>query len=112
MPRKKYSKEFKIQVVKQVIEEGKKISHIAKELELSRDMVYRWIKEYETHRSEAFSGHGNPRNDNDFEVKKLKKQIESVQKECEILKKYSTFLKKQNNKNLNSYKKILQNMIF
>jgi len=38
MTRKKYSNEFKIQVVKQVIEEGKKISHIAKELELYRDM--------------------------------------------------------------------------
>lgn len=70
MPRKKYNKEFKIQVVTQIIEEGKKISHIAKELELSRDMVYRWIKEYETHGSEAFRGHGKPRNDNDFEVKK------------------------------------------
>ncbi|CAH2213823.1 transposase [Tepidibacter aestuarii] len=49
--RKKYSKEFKIQVVKQVIEEDKKISHIAKELELSRDMVYRWIKEFEIKKS-------------------------------------------------------------
>lgn len=28
MSRKKYSKEFKIQVVKQVVEEGKKVSHI------------------------------------------------------------------------------------
>lgn len=45
MSRKKYSKEFKVQVVKQVIEEGKKTSHIAKELDLSRDMVYRWINE-------------------------------------------------------------------
>ncbi|CAK7050427.1 hypothetical protein CIW83_05625 [Tissierella sp. P1] len=45
MSRKKYSKEFKVQVVKQVIEEGKKTSRIAKELDLSRDMMYRWINE-------------------------------------------------------------------
>ncbi|MEN2256559.1 transposase [Paraclostridium benzoelyticum] len=102
MQRKKYNKEFKIQVVKQVIEEGKKITQIAKELELSRDLVYRWINEYETHGDEAFSGHGNARINSEFEIKKLKSQIESLQQECEILKKYSTFLKEQNNKNFNS----------
>jgi transposase len=100
MSRKKYSKEFKVQVVKQVIEEGKKISHIAKELDLSRDMVYRWINEYETYGSEAFCGHGNARKDHEFEITKLNKQVESLQKECEILKKYSTFLKEQNKKSL------------
>lgn len=100
MSRKKYSKEFKVQVVKQVIEEGKKISHIANELDLSRDMVYRWVNEYETHGSEAFCGQGNARNDNEFELTKLKKQVESLQKECEILKKYSTFLKEQRKKSL------------
>ncbi|MCR8746025.1 transposase [Romboutsia lituseburensis] len=101
MPRKKYTKEFKIQVVKQVIEEGKKITEIAKELELPRDMVYRWITEYEANGDEAFSGHGNARINSEFEIKKLKNQIESIQKECEILKKYSTFLKEQNSKSFN-----------
>lgn len=48
MTRKKYNKEFKTQVVKQVIEEGKKTTQIAKELDLSKDLVYRWINEYET----------------------------------------------------------------
>lgn len=101
MPRKKYSKEFKIQVVKQVIEEGKKTTQIAKELELSRDLVYRWINEYEIHGDEAFTGHGNARVNSEFEIKKLKNQILSLQKECEILKKYLAFLKVQNNNSLN-----------
>lgn len=100
MSRKKYSKEFKVQVVKQVIEEGNKTSHIANELDLSRDMVYRWIKEYEIHGSEAFCGHGNARNDHEFEITKLNKKVETLQKECEILKKYSTFLKERNKKSL------------
>ena len=72
MPRKKYIKEFKIQVVKQVIEEGKKVTEIAKELELSRDMVYRWITEYEVNGNEAFTGHGNARINSEFEIKKFK----------------------------------------
>jgi transposase len=101
MPRKKYNKEFKIQVVKQVIEEGKKTTKIAKELDLSIDLVYRWINDYGTHGDETFGGHGNTRINSEFEIKKLKSQIECLKKECEILKKYSTFLKEQNNKNFN-----------
>lgn len=96
MSRKKYSKEFRVQVVKQVIEEGKKILHIANELGLSRDIVYRWVNEYEAHGKEAFYGEGNTRRDHDFEITKLNKQVDSLQKECEILKKYSAFLKVPN----------------
>ena len=101
MSRKKYNKEFKIQVVKQVIEEGKKTTQISKELERSRDLVYRWMNEYETHSDEAFTGHVNARVNNEFEIKRLKNEILSLQKEYEILKKYSTFLKGQNNKSFN-----------
>ncbi|MGL5652471.1 MAG: hypothetical protein ACRDDE_12020 [Paraclostridium sp.] len=36
---KKYNKKFKIQVVKQVIEEDKKITQIDKEVEPSRDFL-------------------------------------------------------------------------
>ena len=39
MSRKKFNREFKIQVVKQVLEEGKSATSVAKSLELSRNMV-------------------------------------------------------------------------
>lgn len=102
MSRKKYSEQFKIQVVKQVLEEGKTISNISMDLEISRNMIYRWIKEYELHGEEAFVGHGNNRKNIDFEIKKLKDKVKELEIECEILKKYSAFLSEQNKKNLNS----------
>lgn len=49
-------------------------------------MVYRWITEYEASDEEAFTGHGNASIN-------FKNQIKAIQKEWEILKKYSTFLK-------------------
>ena len=61
-------------------------------------MVCRWINEYETHGDQAFIGHGNARINSEFEIKKLKNQLEVLQKECEVLKKYLTFLKEQNSK--------------
>ncbi|WP_432404145.1 transposase [Wukongibacter sp. M2B1] len=84
MSRKKYNKEFKIQVVKQVVEEGKKISHIASELELSRNMVSRWINEYENHGEQAFIVSGNLRHDHEFKIKTLKKQVETLMQERNI----------------------------
>lgn len=102
MSNRKYSKQFKIQVVKQILGEGKTITDISKELDISRNMIYRWIKEYKTHGEEAFVGQGNNRNDIDFEVKKLKDQIQLLEIECEILKKYSAFLSEQHKKSSNS----------
>lgn len=46
MPSSPFNKEFKSQVVKQVLEEGKKATKVGKELELSPNMVAQWIREY------------------------------------------------------------------
>ena len=52
---------------------AKKASHItAMRLELIRDMIYRWVNEYESQGNEAFSGEGNVRrHDLGAEITKL-----------------------------------------
>lgn len=49
MKRTSYSKEFKIQVVKEAIETGNK-SLIARKYVLSVGLVHRWVVEYESGR--------------------------------------------------------------
>ncbi len=93
--RKKFSKEFKIQVVKQVQEEGKTASKIAHELELSPNMVGRWVKEYEVHGENAFSGYDRPIQDKDYEISKLQNKIKELEQERDILKKFQAFLKER-----------------
>ena len=93
MSRKKFNREFKIQVVKQVLEEGKRATSVAKSLELSRNMVSRWVKEYEAHGEQSFSGSGNSIKDQGFEIRKLQKRIEQLEQERDILKKFQAFLK-------------------
>jgi transposase len=93
MPRAQFNKEFKIQVVKQVLEEGKSATKVGKELELSPNMVARWVKEYNLYGDAAFTGSGNPLQNKDFEILKLKKRIEELEQEKEILKKFQAFLK-------------------
>ncbi len=45
MKRTKYSKEFKIQVIKEALETGKP-SVVARRYDLNANMVSRWIREY------------------------------------------------------------------
>lgn len=85
MARKRYDKAFKIAAVMQVIDEGKKVSHVAKALGILPTMLSRWVYEYQTHGDEAFSGNGKPITNKDLEIKRLHKRLEELEMENEIL---------------------------
>lgn len=93
MVRKKYDKAYKLAAVKQVIEEGKKVSHVAKALGILPTMLSRWVYEFETHGDEAFTGNGKPIANKDLEIKRLQNRLEELEMENEILKKVSGLLK-------------------
>jgi len=58
MKRRKHSKEFKLEAVKLVTDEGNTIAEAARSLGLNENMLGRWNREYETKASEAFPGNG------------------------------------------------------
>ena len=95
MERKIYGKEFKINVVNQVLQEGKSISKLSKELKILDTMISRWIYEYKNYGKKAFTGNGKIIKNKEFEIRKLKQQVKELEMENEILKKYQTFLKNQ-----------------
>lgn len=43
---KKYDKEFKLQPVQMIQEDGESVAQVARELGLSDNTLYRWIAEY------------------------------------------------------------------
>lgn len=96
--RKVYGKRFKLQAVKQVIDEGKKLGQVAKGLGIIETMLSRWIREYRENGVEAFSGHGKPVMNKDFEISRLSKRVSQLEQENEILKKYEAFLREQRRK--------------
>ena len=93
MGRRTFSKEYKIQTIKQVVEEGKRITAIAEVLGITEQTIYRWLREYDKYGTEAFKGAGNARVDNEFKIKLLEKENKQLEKENELLKKYQVFLK-------------------
>lgn len=85
---KHFSQEYKEYVSKLVVEEGRKTSEVAYELEISYKTICRWVKNYKEKLNANQSGESyiTP-----SELEKLKKQhekeIQQLKEENEILKK-------------------------
>jgi len=56
--RKLYSKEFKLDAISLVLEQGYSRAHAARSLEINPNMLGRWIKEHESVDGQAFRGNG------------------------------------------------------
>lgn len=59
MTQGKYSKEFKLQAVKRVLEDGKSQKQVATELGMSIDTLRLWVRTYKENKDEPFVGSGS-----------------------------------------------------
>ena len=83
---KVYTKEFKEEAVRLVQTSGKPIAQIARELGISDSAIHNWRKELAEHGEEAFPGKGH-QTAIEEENRRMKKELERVQQERDILKK-------------------------
>lgn len=83
---KQFSKEYKEYIAKMVVEEGRKGTDLAYELEVSYSTIMRWVKKYKEKKSAPHPEHITP---SDFEKykKQQEKEMEALREENEILKK-------------------------
>ena len=56
--RKKYPKEFKLDAISLVLDQGYSRSEAARSLDINANMLCRWIKEYQSEDGQAFRGNG------------------------------------------------------
>ena len=85
---KTYTPEFKREAVRLAQTSGKPIAQVAHELGISDTSIHQWRKELSEHGSEAFPGSGH-QTAQEEEIRRLKRELDRVQKEREILKKPS-----------------------
>jgi transposase len=88
--RKKYSKEFKLDAVSLVIEQGYNRAEAARSLGINANMLGRWVREHQTCDGQSFRGNGKLTPEQE-EVRKLKAQVKRLQMEKDILKKATVF---------------------
>lgn len=83
---KQYTKEFKVEAVKLVIDQGMKVVDVAKDLGVSYPALTTWVKQYKTSSENAFPGKGKLSAD-DEKVRQLEQQLRRMTLERDILKK-------------------------
>ena len=88
--KKSYSKQFKIDAVKLVTEQGYKLSEAAKNLGINANMLWRWKDQIETKSTQAFPGKGHMTPEKE-ELHRLRKEVKQLRMEREILKKATAF---------------------
>lgn len=93
--RKKYSKEFKLSAVYLMLSKAYRPKEIFAMLEVDRQTVYRWVKEFKEKGEKAFDDKSILPGD---ELKRLRKQNADLQMENEILKKATAYFAKRNQK--------------
>ena len=92
--RKKYSKEYKLDAVSLVLDQGYTVSEAAKSLEINRSVLQRWIKEFQSDDGQAFRGNGRLTPEQ-AEIRRLKEENRRLKMEKEILKKATVFFAKE-----------------
>ncbi len=92
--RKSYSKQFKIDAVKLVTEQGYNVSEAARNLGIHHGVLRKWKKQLESDKSEAFPGKGKMTPEKD-ELIRLRKENKKLKMEKEIFKKATAFFAKE-----------------
>jgi len=93
-PRRSFTDEFKAGAVRLVIEEGKTIAQVARDLDLTESSLRNWVEQ-----ARADRGNGKPgvlTTEEREELRRLRKENRELRMEREILKKAAAFFAKEN----------------
>ena len=96
--RKQYDREFKIMAV-ELSKTRANMVLLAKELDVRPELLYRWRREFLDDPHASFPGNGNVvRTPEQEEIHRLKKEVQELQTERDILKKAVGIFSRSDNK--------------
>jgi len=84
--RRRFSQEFKIDAVSMVVDQGRDLYEVAKELEIRPDILRKWKKKFESDGQSAFPGSGRLKPE-EADLRRLRRENERLRMERDILKK-------------------------
>ena len=89
--RRRFTDEFKEQAARLVLDEGKSVSAVARELDLVPSALGNWVKQVEANRTKGRTGLTTAERE---ELSRLRRQVRVLEEEREILKKAAAFFAK------------------
>ena len=92
--RRTFSREFKLEAVKLVVERGVSVAQAAKDLDVHENVLRKWVRELRQEPQEAFPGNGKQKAQ-DAEIARLHKEVAKLKMERDILKKAAAYFAKE-----------------
>ena len=90
--RRRFTEEFKQQAVRLVLDEGKSVGAVARELDLTASALGQWVKHARADRTKGKTGLTTAERE---ELVRLRKALRIAEEERDILKKATAFFAKQ-----------------
>ncbi len=84
--RRHFTREFKVNAVQLVTEKGLPVGKVAQELDIHPNLLHLWRRRLLEEGDKAFVGRGRVKPEN-AEIRRLRKALEKVREERDILKK-------------------------
>jgi transposase len=92
--RRRYTKEFKVEAVRLVLERGVSSAQAARDLGLHTNVLRNWVREYRTDPQFCFPGNGQQKPE-DAELTALRREVARLKMERDILKKAAAYFAKE-----------------
>jgi transposase len=93
-PRRQFTDEFKAGAVRLVLVEGKSVTQVSRDLDLTPSSMGKWVEQARADRGQ--SKRGTLTTEEKEELARLRKEVRELRLEREILKKAAAFFAKEN----------------
>jgi transposase len=94
MPRRKFSREFKLEAVRLVKDRGVSVAQAARDLDLHENVLRKWVRQFADDPQHSFPGHGQMKPEQ-LEIDRLRKEVAKLKAERDILKKAAAFFARE-----------------
>lgn len=92
--RKRHTREFKLEAVRLLDHSARPATEIALQLGVKRTLLYRWRDAVRTKGDAAFGGAGRRLTNSEDEIIRLRRELQLVQEERDLLKKAAAYFAK------------------
>lgn len=91
----RYSKEFRIEAVKMVVDGGISVYEASRQLTLPKSTLENWVKAFKVGKLGDIGGQQRPLTDVEQELARVKRELAQVKQERDILKKAAAYFAKE-----------------
>ena len=95
VPRAVYTKEFREEAVKLVLEGGLKIPEVGRRLSVAPSTLAYWVKVSKQGKLKEVGKHRKPLTEVEMELARVKRELAIAKMECDILKKAAAYFAKE-----------------